>query len=60
MEQTVMNVIPIGMLGYLNITSPEFMEPLYGNLFGIIVMSGGFLAYLGAFFWSKKIMCITY
>ena len=60
MEQTVMNVIPAGILGYLNITSGDFMEPLYGNLFGVIVMTGAFLAYLGALFLSKKMMQVRY
>lgn len=60
MEQTLMNVIPIGMLGYLNVTSNEFMEPLYGNLFGIVVMTGAFFAYLGALFLAKKILQIKY
>jgi len=60
MEQTVMNVIPIGILGYLNVTSSEFMQPLYGNLFGIVVMTGAFLTYLGAVLLSRKMMEIKY
>ena len=60
MEQAVMNIIPIGMLGYLNMTSGDFMEPLYGNLFGVVVMTGAFIAYLGGFFLSKRMMQIKY
>lgn len=60
MEQTVMNVIPIGILGYLNVTSSEFMQPLYGNLFGVVVMTGAFLTYLGAVLLSRKMMEIKY
>ena len=58
MEQAVMNVIPVGMLAYLNVTSGDFMEPLYGNLFGVAVMSISFMAYLGALLLSKRIMRI--
>lgn len=60
MEQTVMNVIPIGILGYLNLTSGDFLAPLYGNLFGIIIMTGAFVAYLGALYLSGKIMNIKF
>ena len=60
MEQAVMNIIPIGMLGYLNVTSGDFMDPLYGNLFGVVVMTGAFIAYLGGFFLSKRMMQIKY
>ena len=58
MEQTVMNVIPVGILGYLNVTAGDFMEPLYGNLFGNCVMTGAFAAYLGVIYVSGKIMRI--
>ena len=58
MEQSVMNVVPVGILIYLNLTSSEFMEPLYGNLFGIIVMTVSFVAYLAALLLSKKMMQI--
>lgn len=56
MEQNVMNIVPIGLLGYLNLTSGEFLEPLYGNVFGVLVMTGAFLAYIGALELSKRIM----
>ena len=56
MEQKVMNVIPVALLLYLNLTSPDFMEPLYGNAFGVLVMTAAFFAYLGALRLSQKIM----
>lgn len=58
MEQTVMNVIPVGILGYMNVTSGDFMEPLYGNLFGVFVMTISLIAYLGALLLAKKMMQI--
>lgn len=60
MEQTVMNILPIGILGYLNMTSGDFMKPLYGNLFGVVMMTGAFFAYMGALLLSKKMMQIKY
>ena len=35
MEQKIMNVIPVFIILYLNLTSGEFLAPLYGNIFGI-------------------------
>lgn len=56
MEQRVMNVVPIFLLCYLNLTSKEFLTPLYGNLFGACVMTLAFLAYMGALILSQKLM----
>ena len=53
-EQRIMNVVPVGLLAYLNVTSKEFLRPLYGNLFGVCVMSVAFLAYLGALMLARK------
>ncbi len=38
-ELQVMTVIPFGMIAYMMMSFPEFMDSLYGNLFGIGVMS---------------------
>lgn len=56
MEQKIMNVVPVGLLAYLNLTSKEFLEPLYGNLFGACVMTGAFVAYVGAFLLARKMV----
>lgn len=55
MEQTVMNIMPFGMIIYLRIASPEFIEPLYGNLFGAAVMSVCLVVYAAAFMLGRKI-----
>lgn len=55
MEQKVMNVIPVALLGYLNITAADFLSPLYGNLFGCCVMTIAFVAYVMTFLWSRKL-----
>ena len=56
MEQKIMNVVPIGLLAYLNLTSGEFLAPLYGNLLGIAVMTLAFVAYVGAILMSQKML----
>ena len=58
MEQKVMNVIPVFILFYLNLTSGDFLEPLYGNALGVCVMTGALMAYLGAIILEKRIMAI--
>lgn len=39
MEVAVMSVMPFGIIAYLRVTSPEFMEPLYHNVIGAVFMS---------------------
>lgn len=58
LEQRVMNVIPLLLLTYIRLTSPEFLEPIYHNLTGIAVMSVGLLVYGAAFLIAGKIVRI--
>lgn len=39
LEQKIMAVVPCGILIYIGVGMPEFLEPLYGNLTGVLVMS---------------------
>ena len=55
MEQKIMNIVPAVLLVYLNLTSEEFLAPLYGNILGIGVMTIAFFAYLGAVLLAQKI-----
>ena len=38
-EQMIMSLMPAGIILYLKMTSPGFLEVLYGNPFGILAMS---------------------
>lgn len=58
MEQRVMNFVPAFILCYMNLTSEEFLEPLYGNLLGVVIMSSAFVVYLAAILLAKKIVDI--
>lgn len=58
MEQNIMSVIPIGILAYVKLTSPEFISSMYGNLTGTAVMTLCFLVYVAAYFWGKRIIRI--
>ena len=59
MEQKVMNIVPVFLLAYLNLTSKDFLEPLYGNVLGVVIMTSALFAYLGALLLSQKMMDIT-
>ena len=56
MEQNMMSVIPLFILGYVCLTTDGLMEPMYTTLPGRIVMSMALLAYAGAFLWGRSIM----
>lgn len=45
MEQKVMIAIVPGLILYLRYTSPSLIEKLYGNLYGMLVMTGCLLVY---------------
>ena len=59
MEQKIMNMVPAFILIYLNLTSPDFLEPLYGNLLGTMVMSIALAIYLAAIKLAEKITNIN-
>ncbi len=46
------------MILYLRIFSPGFLDPLYNNLMGGMVMTGALVVYGAAFLWGQKIMRI--
>lgn len=39
MEQVIMSAMPFGIILYMQLASPGFLQILYGNLFGIVTMS---------------------
>lgn len=58
LEANIMKLIPLLILIYLSISSPGFLNPLYHNPFGIIVMTVFLVIYLGAFLLIDKIVSI--
>lgn len=43
LEQSLMGYMPMGIIAYLGITSPDYLAPLYGNLLGAFVATVGIL-----------------
>lgn len=58
LEQKIMNVVPLLILAYLKLSSPGFLDILYGTAAGVLFMSGCLLAYAGAILWSERILQI--
>lgn len=56
MEQLIMSVVPCGIILYVQLTSPGFMDVLYGNMVGIAVMTGCLFLYILAFCLGRKMM----
>lgn len=58
MEQKIMSAVPFFILAYVDLGSSEFLEGLYHNTFGILLMTGCLGLYLIAFFWGRRIVKI--
>lgn len=58
MEQNIMSLIPILILAYIRLSSPEFLTVMYGNVTGVTVMGGCFAVYVAAYLWGRKIVRI--
>lgn len=56
MEFRIMTVIPMAMILYLKLSFPEFLDVLYGNVVGVVIMSLCLLIYLGAYEVGKRIV----
>ena len=55
LEQKVMQMVPVFILFYIDLTSPGFFEVMYGNVSGIAIMTGCLLLYLTALLLAGKI-----
>lgn len=58
LEQRIMNVVPLFILAFINLTSGEFLASLYHNVVGICMMTGCLAVYVAAYLWSERIVAI--
>lgn len=56
LEQNIMSLVPCLILIYIQMVSPGFMDGMYHNLTGIVIMTICLGIYAGAFFWGRKIV----
>lgn len=57
-EFKIMSVIPYAIIAYMQLSFPEFMSYLYGNVIGIGVMTICLGIYAGAYVLGAKIVDI--
>ena len=57
-EQLIMSLMPAGIILYLRLTSPGFLDVLYGNPFGICAMTVCLGIYTGAYWMGRRIVDI--
>lgn len=57
-EQMIMSAMPFVIILYMQITSPGFMEILYGNVFGVVSMTVCLGIYFLAYWMGQKIVNI--
>ena len=58
LEQQVLNVIPLGILLFLQVSSWDYMSVMYHNPMGILCLSICFVGYAAAYVLSEKILNI--
>ncbi|MDD6332144.1 MAG: type II secretion system F family protein [Clostridium sp.] len=58
LEQKIMCGMPVLMLLYLRVTNPIYLEPLYHNGLGIILMTGCLIGTLLAAYWGNRLVGI--
>ena len=57
-EQRIMEIVPFAIIGYLGITSPGFLDILYHNVTGVVVMTVCLLIYACGFVLAEKVISI--
>jgi len=58
LEASIMKAVPLLIMLYLTLSSPGFLDPLYHNILGIIIMTVFLIAYLAAILVIDKIIDI--
>lgn len=54
-EQKIMNGMPLGILGYMEVVSSGYLSPVYGTVSGVLIMSLGLVLYGAAYLLGKKL-----
>lgn len=58
LEQNIMSAVPCVLIAYVGITSPGFLDVMYGNAAGVLIMSICLGVYVFAFLLGRKIVDI--
>lgn len=60
MEQLIMDMVPFGIILYIDATSPGFFSSLYHNVMGVALMTVLLAVYIAAYLMSQKILDIAF
>lgn len=60
LEQRIMNVVPMAILLYVRLASPDFLSGIYKTVSGVFLMTVCLLLYGAAYIWSEHILRISY
>lgn len=55
-EQQVMSMMPAGVLLYLQVSFGDFLDPLYGNTAGVLVMTACLLVWTASWLWGRHMV----
>ncbi len=58
LELSIMSVMPIGIVIYMRLGSPAFLNPIYHNVIGVGLMTGCLVVYLLAVIVGKRVVNI--
>lgn len=58
MEQNIMNLVPVGIIVYVRMTTPDYFDYMYRTPLGMLIMSTCLAVYAIAYMMSVKIMDI--
>ncbi len=58
MEFGIMCLMPAGILAYMNLGSPGFMDPLYAGAAGRLIMTACLAVYLLSVWWGMRILSV--
>lgn len=59
-EKNIMLIMPFGMLFYLRVTNPQYVSCFFNTVGGQVLMTLFIIAILMCFFWTEKIMDISF
>ena len=59
MEHNIMSLVPLGILLYLRLTSPDYMAVFYTTAAGKVMMTGCLVLYMLSWFWGRRITDIS-
>lgn len=57
-EQKILSAAPLGIIAYISLTSPGFLDVCYHSPAGVLIMTAALAVYGAAFLWGRKIMAV--